>query len=222
MKLPKALKSKKLLLGVGLIGFILVGFFALKFMTSGGADAVPEKPKSARRPERKISKPQQKAESKKSPLFEAMEALKDPFRAEDPKAAELQDKLDMTQKEIEYLKATLEEKKLRKEIKDIEKALAESGETESLENESEVLSAPGKEEAQVDQDWILVKAILITDEDRSALLVSGNHKSWVHEGEFFCGWEVQTINQDNVILLKSGRRFVFFYDRPGITRGGES
>jgi len=221
MELPKALKSKKLLLGVGLIGLILVGFFALKFMTSGGADAVPEKPKSARRPERKISKPQ-KEESKKSPLFEAMEALKDPFRAEDPKAAELLDKLNMTQKEIEYLKATLQEKKLRKEIKDIEKALAESGKTESLENESEELSAPGKQKAQSDQDWVLVKAILITDEDRSALLVSSNHKSWVHEGEFFNGWEVQTINQDNVILLKSDRRFIFFYDRPGISRGGES
>jgi hypothetical protein len=221
MELPKALKSKKLLLGVGLIGFILVGFFALKFMTSGGADAVPEKPKTAQRPGKKISKPQ-KEEPKKSPLFEAMEALKDPFRTEDPKAAELQDKLDMTQKEIEYLKATLEEKKLRKEINEIEKALAESGETESLGNELEMLPAPGKEEDQADQNWVLVKAILITDEDRSALLISGNHKSWVHEGEFFCGWEVQMINQDNVILLKSGRRFVFFYDRPGISRGGES
>jgi hypothetical protein len=221
MELPKALKSKKLLLGVGLIGFILVGFFALKFMTSGGADMVPERSKSARRPERRISTPK-KEEPKKSPLFEAMEALKDPFRTEDPKAAELQDKLDMTQKEIEYLKATLEEKKLRKEIKDIEKALAESGETESLDKESAVSPAPGKQEAQSDQDRLLVKAILITDEDRSALLISGNHKSWVHEGEFFFGWEIQTINQDNVILLKSGRRFVFFYDRPSITRGGGS
>jgi hypothetical protein len=221
MELPKALKSKKLLLGVGLIGFILVGFFALKFMTSGGADMVPERSKSARRPERRVPTPK-KEEPKKSPLFEAMEALKDPFHTEDPKAAELQDKLDMTQKEIEYLKATLEEKKLRKEIREIEKSLAASGETESGENKLEVSPAPGKPEAQEDKDWVLVKAILITDEDRSALLFSGKHKSWVHEGEFFWGWEVQMINQDNVILLKSGRRFVFFYDRPGITRGGGS
>ena len=48
MDLPKGLKSKKLLLvGAGLVGVILVGFFVMKFMTSGGAEMAQEKPLEA-------------------------------------------------------------------------------------------------------------------------------------------------------------------------------
>ena len=127
MGLPKGLKSKKLLLvGAGLAAVILIGFFAMKFMTSGGAEMVQEKPRSAPRSAKKISKPRKKEETK-SPLFQAMEALKDPFRKEDPKLIELQDKLGRTQKEIEYLKASLQEKKLRQEIREIERSLTKGG-----------------------------------------------------------------------------------------------
>jgi hypothetical protein len=36
MELAKSLKSKKVAAGVGVVAVILVGFFMLKFMTSGG------------------------------------------------------------------------------------------------------------------------------------------------------------------------------------------
>jgi hypothetical protein len=223
MEMPKNLKSKKLLIGAALIGVIVVGFFMLKFMTSGGSDVIPEKPRSGRRSEKKISKPQKKEESKKSPLYEAMEALRDPFRAEDPKAAQLQDKLSITQKEIEYLKATLEEKKLRKEIKEIEEALVRSGRSGSPSKEEGILSSEvDKGEAKPENQGVLVKAIMITDEKRSALLVSGNKKSWVHQGEYFDGWQVKEIRKENVVLSKAGKAVVFFYDRPGITQKGGS
>ena len=213
MEIPKGLKSKKILFGAVVMGIILVAFFGLKFMTSGGGDVVPEKSRPARRPEKKISKPQKKEETK-SPLFAAMEALKDPFRSEDPKAAELQDKLRLTQKEIEYLKATLEEKKLRQEIREIEKSMAESDRTGTSGNEVETISSNGKREETKSQKWVQIKAILI--------IVSGGKKSWVHEGEQFDGWEIKEIREESVVLFKEGKTSVFFYDRPGITKEGES
>jgi len=221
MEIPKGLKSKKLFIGVGVIAVILVGFFALKFMTSGGEDVVPEKTRSAPRTGKKISKSQEKEETK-SPLFAAMEALKDPFRSEDPKAAELQDKLRLTQKEIEYLKATLEEKKLRQEIKEIEKSMAQGDQTGTHGNEIVVTSSDGKKGEAKSPKWVQIKAILITDDGMTALIVSGGKKSWVHEGEEFDGWEIKEIREESVVLFKEGKTSVFFYDRPGITKEGES
>ncbi|MGB2769933.1 MAG: hypothetical protein WBC88_09440 [Candidatus Zixiibacteriota bacterium] len=222
MDLPKGLKSKKLLLvGAGLVAVILVGFFAMKFMTSGGAEMVQEKPRSAPRSEKKISKPQKKEETK-SPLFQAMEALKDPFRKEDPKLIELQDKLGRTQREIEYLKASLEEKKLRQEIREIERSLTGGDQSGALESEEATASLLGTNEEAGSQERVLVKAILITDEEKSALLVYGDTKSWVHQGDRFDVWEIKEIRKESVVLLKDGKSFVFFYDRPGIIREGES
>jgi type IV pilus biogenesis protein PilP len=223
MELPKNLKSKKLVLvGAGLIVVILVGFFVLKFMTSGGADAVPEKPRSAPRTAKKMSKPKKQEQPEKSPLFRAMEALKDPFRADDPRAAELQDKLSLTQKEVEYLRAILEEKKLRQQIKEIEMSIAKADRTASPGSEVRVLSPEGKQsQPKAKEKRLVVKAIMITDEEESALVVSGNRKSWVHQGEYFDGWEVKEIRGQSVVFRKGGKTFVFFYDRPAISREGE-
>jgi type II secretory pathway component PulC len=69
---------------------------------------------------------------------------------------------------------------------------------------------------------ILVKAILITDEHRSALILHQGKKVWVHQGELFDGWKVKRINRESVVLSKEGKTFVLFYDRPGILSGGES
>ena len=222
MDLPKGLKSKKfLVVGAGLVGVILVGFFLLKFMTSGGAEMTPERPRSAGRSEKKISKPQKKEETV-SPLFQAMQALKDPFRKEDPKLLELQDKLSRTQKEIEYLKADLEEKKLRQEIMEIERSLAGGGQSGELVKEVGAIPSAAASQEAGSENGVLVKAILITDEERSALLVYGSQKSWVHEGDRFDVWEVKKIRRESVVVLREGKAFVFFYDRPGVTREGES
>jgi hypothetical protein len=222
MDLPKGLKSRKLLLvGAGLVVVILVGFFLMKFMASGGAEMAQERPRSARRTERKISKPQKKEETK-SPLFKAMEALKDPFRKEDPQLIELQDKLGRTQKEIEYLKASLEEKKLRQEIREIERSLIGDDQSGAVGSEVGITPSVGTNEETRSEKHVLVKAILITDEEKSALLVYGDKKSWVHQGERFDVWEIKEIRKESVVLLREGKSFVFFYDRPGITREGES
>ncbi len=90
MEFVKGSKSKKLLIGGGIIGIIVVGFFMLKFMSSGGADMVPERPRTAHKAKKKITEPAKKKVQEKSPLFQAMEALKDPFRTEDRQVAEVQ------------------------------------------------------------------------------------------------------------------------------------
>jgi hypothetical protein len=219
------LKSKRIRLGLGAIGVILLGVFLFVFMTSGKTDMAPEKPRSARQTGKKISRPKveiQKGEQPKSPLFEALEALKDPFRGEDPQVAELQDKINTTKKEIEFLKASLEEKKLRQEIKEIEKSIHGTAGTNKPGAETEIGSVGEKEGEAKSQKTVRVKAILIVDGEKSALIVSGNKDSWVHEGEEFDGWGIKEIKKESVVLLKEGKTFVFFYDRPSIFREGES
>ncbi len=222
MGLLKDLKSKKLLIvGIVLIGLMLVGFVGMKFMTSGGTETTPEKPRSAGRSAQKISKPQKKEEIR-SPLFQAMEALKDPFRKEDPKLIELQDKLSRTQIEIEYLRADLEEKKLRQEIWEIERSLTGGDQSGALGSEMGTTPSVGANREAGSEKRLQVKAILITDEEKSALLVYGDKKSWVHQGDRFDVWEIREIRKESVVLLREGKAFVFFYDRPDITREGES
>jgi hypothetical protein len=91
-----------------------------------------------------------------------------------------------------------------------------------LESEEATASLLGTNEEAGSQERVLVKAILITDEEKSALLVYGDTKSWVHQGDRFDVWEIKEIRKESVVLLKDGKSFVFFYDRPGIIREGES
>jgi type IV pilus biogenesis protein PilP len=134
----------------------------------------------------------------------------------------LQDKLKLTQKEIEYLKATLEEKKLRKEIKEIERSLAEGERAGMVGSEPETPSRQVEKGQAKSQDRLLVKAILVSDSRKAALLVCGNRKAWVHEGEQFDGWQIKEIREESVVVWRRGKTFVFFYDRPAIFKEGES
>jgi flagellar basal body-associated protein FliL len=219
MPLANLMKSKKIMLGAGAVVVILVVFFALKFMTSSTDQGESDKPRQTPKTVQKVTKPTKKDETDKSPLYEAMQALKDPFQSEDPKAAEIKNKLDLTKKEVEYLKAILEERKLKQEIKEIEKSLTEQ---ESPGSEEAVISSSDGNSASKSGDQLLVKAILIMDEKRSALLVSGDKRTWVHEGEHFDGWKIKEIREESVVVLKKGKTFVFFYDRQAIGIGGES
>lgn len=221
-------KSKKFILAGVAVAVIAGGFFALKFMTSGGEEVKQEKGQTAPRAvktattppaEKKAPAPEKKENT--SPLFEAMKQLKDPFRVEDPAMSELTDKISSTQKEIEYLKASLEEKKLRQEIKDIETSMsgpsspAAPTQTVQTEGMAESVEEPNGEPG------IMVKGILFSDEARSALLISKDRKDWVHEGESFEGWEIIQIYRDRVMLSKAGRDSVFFCDHSEVTKKGE-
>lgn len=213
MGLSEKFKSKKIRLGLVAIGALILGFFVFVFMNSGSSEMKPRKTRSAHRtPNKTITKPKQE-KPVQSPLFEALKKWKDPFRKEEPGLVELQDKIDATKKQIEYLKASLEEKKLRQEIKELEKSIR--GGSNAPEKETELKS--GEKEVSEFQERVLVKAILITDDEKSALIISGGKKSWVHEGEEFDGWEIKEIKRDSVVLLRAGKIYVFFYDRPGFS-----
>jgi hypothetical protein len=220
MGLFERLKSKKVVLGLGVTGAVLLTLFLLKFMTSGGTEAAPERARPAPRTHQPISKPPEKEAA--SPLFETLKSWKDPFRVEDPQVLEMQDKINAVKKEIEFLRTTLEEKKLRQEIKELEGEIGEGGSTAAPQQQQGAGSAGGVEEGRGSASGVLVKAILITDDEKKALVASGDKKSWVHEGEKFDGWEIKEINRDNVVLSRAGKNRVFFYDRPSFTQGGES
>jgi septal ring factor EnvC (AmiA/AmiB activator) len=215
MAISGKFKSKKIRLGLAAIGLIVVGFIAFTFMNSGGSEMEPRKNLSPlKNRAQQVSKPQ-KEETTKSPLFEALKKWKDPFRKEDQELVELQEKIDATKKEIEYLKASLEEKKLRQEIKDIEKSIYPGTEIPGKEIEL------GSKEIKTDtQEKVQVMAILISEDDKSALLLSQGKKSWVHEGEEFDGWRIKEIRKDSVVLLKEGKTYIFYYDRLGFSEEG--
>jgi type IV pilus biogenesis protein PilP len=215
MGLSEKFKSKKVRLGMVAIGVIVLGFAVFVFMNSGGSEVESPKKRTAQRTKTKaLSKPK-KEEPTPSPLFEALKKWKDPFRKEDPELVELQDKIDATKKEIEYLKVSLEEKKLKQEITELDKSMRAG--TSAPEKETESGSTVKK--TREPQTGVLVKAILITDEEKSALIVSGGEKSWVHEGEEFDGWRIEQIKKDSVTLSKEGKTYVLFYDRFVITEG---
>jgi uncharacterized small protein (DUF1192 family) len=218
-------KSKKFILAGVAVAIIAGGFFALKFMTSGGEEVKQEKGQTAARTAKKASptfaeKKSAVGEKKEnsSPLFEAMKALKDPFRMEDPAVAELQDKISSTKREIEYLKATLEEKKLRQEIRDIEMSMNEPTVSAPPHQQSPI-EITGETVAEVNiEAGVMVKGILFSDEAKSALLISKDRKEWVNEGEYFAGWEIVKIYRDRVMLSKAGRDSVFFCDRSEVIK----
>ncbi|TET68723.1 MAG: hypothetical protein E3J45_02790 [Candidatus Zixiibacteriota bacterium] len=219
MGLSERLKSKKVVVGLGATGAILLVFVLFKFMTSGGAEVAPERDRSAPRTRKPVPKPPKK-EPTSSPLFETLKAWKDPFRVEDPQTIELQDKINVVKKEIEFLKITLEEKRLKQEIKELEGEIGEA--TTTPEGDGGLRSAIRAEASRSSTETVLVKAILITDNEKKALIASGSKSCWVHEGEEFDGWEIKEIKKDSVVLHRGGKTCVFFYDRPGFTQGGKS
>jgi hypothetical protein len=222
MGLPEKFKSKKLRLGVGIVAVILAGFFLLKFMTSSGTNVPPEKERPTPRTEKPIPKPKKEEKPKESPLFEALKELKDPFRGESPELLDLENKINATKKEIELLKFSLEEKKLRQEIKDLESQMPGTVVAGTPGKAAGAESTGGEKGEAESLKMVLVKAIMITDDEKSALIFSGDKESWVQEGEEFDGWEVKEIKTDRVVFLRNGKTYVFFYDRSTFTEEGES
>lgn len=217
MVLFEEFKSKKIRLGLVAVGVILLGFFVFMFMNSGGGEVAEKRFRPASRTRKTISKPK-KEEPAKSPLFQALKELQDPFRGESPELVKLQNKIKATKKEIEFLKVSIEEKKLRQEMKELEKSVRAGTSTPGKETEL----GSGEKGVSGPQKRVLVKAILITDDEKSAFIVSEGKKGWVHEGEEFDGWKIKEIKRDSILLSRAGKTYVFFYDRFGFTKEGKS
>ena len=70
-------------------------------------------------------------------------------------------------------------------------------------------------------DKIVVKAILITENRKSALLYLSDKKGWVEVGRLFEGWLVSEIEADKVVLTRDGKSQILGYHPVPVLEGGK-
>ena len=222
------LKNKKMVLGIGLVFLLIVGFFAFKLLTGGGeAQAPPAQRRTAERSQPR-SKPQSQAQTQsltkkegvkddtlaqakadttqklpgETPLYRLLKGWRDPFGNGNRRVAELEERIKIIKMEIELLRDSLEQQKLKEELAKLGKnyvpAPVSGFRPESYTKKSE----PQK---------ITVKAILISEDGKTALLYWGSKKAWVKEGEIFEGWVISEIGKDKVILTREGISQILSY-----------
>ncbi len=222
------LKNKKMVLGIGLAILLIVGFFAFKLLTGGGETQAPPVPRrTSERPQpRSRSQNQAQSLAKKerakadtlvqakadttkklpgeTPLYRLLKGWRDPFGNGNRRVAELEERIKVIKMEIELLRDSLEQEKLKDELaklgRDYTPAPVSGSGPESYTNAKK--SEPKK---------ITVKAILISEDGKTALLYWGSKKAWVKEGELFEGWLISEIGKDKVILTKEGVSQILSY-----------
>ncbi|HVP37130.1 MAG TPA: hypothetical protein VMT04_09070 [Terriglobales bacterium] len=232
------LKNKKILLGIGLVFLLIVCFFAFK-MFSGGNQPVPEPQakKTAERSQlRKTASGQVQTKSSagqispadssvkiaktdstekvpgQTPLYELLKNFRDPFGNGDKRVSELEDRLKTIKMEIELLRDSLDKEKLKDELTKFQKG--------SNPSPGVVYNPTIPEQIKSSDQTILVKAILIAENNRTALLYLSSKKAWVKEGDIFEGWLVSQISSERVVLTKGGRNQILgYHPGPAYERG---
>jgi len=241
MPSKELLKNKKVLLALGLAFVLIIGFFAFKMLSGGGGEEVKTEPKNKRtverpqlrnRPEKKDQPAIQtkenipadssvkvaKADSTQklpgeTPLYQMLKAWRDPFGNGNRRITELEESIKIIKMQIELLRDSLEQEKLKEELAKMKKGFSPAP----------VYSSKPVSSAQVKgQDKITVKAILISDVKRSALLYMANKKAWVKVGDLFEGWLVSEINSDKVVLTRDGRDLILGYHPVPSFEGGKN
>jgi hypothetical protein len=223
------LKNKKILLGSGLILLLIIGFFAFK-MLSGGSQPPPEPQtkKTAERPQlRKTKQGQAQAQNTarqtspadssvkvakadsiqkvpgQTPLYELLKNFRDPFGSGNKRVTELEERLKMIKMEIELLRDSLEQEKLKEELTKFKKGSSTAP----------VIVYKPSTPAQIKSSdkTIIVKAILIAENNRTALLYLSSKKAWVKVGDLFEGWVISKISSDRVVLTRDGKNQILGY-----------
>ena len=223
------LKNKKILLGSGLILLLIIGFFAFT-MLSGGSQPPPEPQtkKTAERPQlRKTKQGQAQAQNTarqtspadssvkvakadsiqkvpgQTPLYELLKNFRDPFGSGNKRVTELEERLKMIKMEIELLRDSLEQEKLKEELTKFKKGSSTAP----------VIVYKPSTPAQIKSSdkTIIVKAILIAENNRTALLYLSSKKAWVKVGDLFEGWVISEISSDRVVLTRDGKNQILGY-----------
>jgi len=135
-------------------------------------------------------------------MAQALAAWRDPFQAEAVELVVMEERIKLKQKEIEVLKLTLEEKKLRDQLRgtDLDTTRTRPRTTPAT------APAPAKR--------VTVKALLCSEARRAALLTNGGTSAWVSEGESFGGMQVVHLDPDKVTFMTAdGRRVVISMQR---------
>ncbi|MDH4222690.1 MAG: hypothetical protein OEV55_04020 [candidate division Zixibacteria bacterium] len=233
------LKSKKMILGGGLVFLLIVGFFAFKLLTGvGEVQAPPAKSGTVERsqPGNKLQNQAQKKNLVKkegdkddsltqakadttqklageTPLYRLLKGWRDPFGNGNRRVAELEERIKIIKMEIELLRDSLEQEKLRDELAKLSKGYTPAPVSGS---KPEIYSKKSEPKT------ITVKAILISEDGKTALLYWGSKKAWVKEGEHFEGWTVSEIGKSKVILTKEGISHVLSYHPLPAYEGGNN
>ncbi len=233
------LKNKKILLGSGLILLLIIGFFAFK-MLSGGSQPSPEPQtkKAAERPQlRKTAQGKAQAQNAakqtspadssikvakadstqkvpgQTPLYELLKNFRDPFGSGDKRMTELEDRLKTNSLEIQLLQDSLEKEKLKQELTKFKQGSSPT---------PVVVYKPSTPVQMKSSDkTILVKAILIAENNRTALLYLSSKKAWVKVGDFFEGWVISEISSDRVVLTRDGKNQILGYRPVPEYKGGK-
>ncbi len=235
------LKNKKVFLVFGLVLVVIIGFFAFKMLSGGGQEEVKtgpknkktvERPQLRRKPESQTQPASQtkenvspdssvkvaKADSTQklpgeTPLYQMLKAWRDPFGNGNRRITELEESIKIIKMQVELLRDSLEQERLRDELAKMKKGFSPAP----------VFTSKPVSNTQVkSQDKITVKAILISDVKKSALLYMANKKAWVKVGDLFEGWLVSKINSDGVVLTRDGRDLILGYHPVPSFEGGRN
>jgi hypothetical protein len=138
------------------------------------------------------------ADAVREPLYHALDAWRDPFAAETGALLELQEQIKVKQKEIEVLRLSLEEKKLRTQIE------AADAPRDSL---GQVVPGALRQRGEP-TPAVAVRAVIVSETQRAALLAIGARSTWVAEGEFFGPYRVAHVDRAAAVLVRDGRQQV--------------
>jgi type II secretory pathway component PulC len=142
-----------------------------------------------------------------------LKAWRDPFGNGNRRITELEESIKIIKMQVELLRDSLEQEKLKEELAKMKKGFSPAP----------VFTSKPVSNTQVkSQDKITVKAILISDVKKSALLYMANKKAWVKVGDLFEGWLISEINSDRVVLTRDGRDLVLGYHPVPSFEGGRN
>jgi hypothetical protein len=241
MPAKELLKNKRVFLIFGLVLVVIIGFFAFKMLSGGGQEEVKTEPPNKKtvertqprsKPEKKIQPAVQTKENApvdtstktvktdstqklpgETPLYKMLKAWRDPFGNGNRRITELEESIKIIKMQIELLRDSLEQEKLKDELAKMKKGSSPIP----------VFSSKPASNTQVrSPDKIIVKAILISEVKRTALLYMSSKKAWVTVGDLFEGWLVTEINSDRVVLTRDGRNQILGYHPFPSTEGGRN
>ncbi len=129
------------------------------------------------------------------PVYTRVKELRDPFKDMEMNVWKLNNLLLLKKKEVELLKATLEESKLRKAIKELGGTVHGSG----------LLQEIGTSSAQAEVGPKLL-AVVISEGVKKALITIGSDTAWIEEGQQFRGLRVVKIDDQGVLVTYKGKK----------------
>lgn len=127
-------------------------------------------------------------------LTQSLESRRDPFQSQSMAVLALEEDIKLKSKEIEVLRLTLEERRLRQQIAGVGR--------DSTLAPADAESAVGG--ATADPGRVELLAVIDSERRRAALLSDGAHAAWVREGSAFGIWQLVEVRDNGVTVAGNG------------------